>query len=63
MLKHALFSKNLVGYRGTFRSSARPVLSPQNLSEAYVLFDTLAEYVREKDGQDPHQKTAERSFV
>lgn len=49
-----------VGYRGTFQSSVHPVCLPLNLSEVYVLFDALAEYVREKDGQDPHRKTAER---
>ncbi len=48
------------GYRGAFKSSVHPVCLPLNLSEVYVLFDTLAEYVREKDGQDPHRKTAER---
>ena len=48
------------GYRGAFQSSVHPVCLPLNLSEVYVLFDALAEYVREKDGQDPHRKTAER---
>ncbi len=48
------------GYRGAFRSSVHPVCPPLNLSEVYVLFDALAEYVREKGGQDPHLKTAER---
>lgn len=48
------------GYRGAFRSSVHPICLPLNLSEVYVLFDALAEYVREKDGQDPHRKTAER---
>lgn len=40
--------------------TVHPVCLPLNLSEVYVLFDALAEYVREKDGQDPHRKTAER---
>lgn len=40
--------------------SVRPVCLPLNLSEVYVLFDALAEYVRGKDGQDPHRKTAKR---
>ena len=48
------------GYRGAFQSSVHPVCLPLNLSEVYVLFDALAEYAREKDGQDPHRKTAER---
>ena len=48
------------GYRGAFRSSVHPVCLPLNLSEVYALFDALAEYAREKDGQDPHRKTAER---
>ena len=47
-------------YRGAFQSSVHPVCVPLNLSEVYVLFDALAEYAREKDGQDPHRKTAER---
>ena len=40
------------GYRGAFQSSVHPVCLPLNLSEVYVLFDALAEYAREKDGQD-----------
>ena len=48
------------GYRGAFQSSVHPVCLPLNLSEVYVLFDALAEYALEKDGQDPHRKTAER---
>lgn len=48
------------GYRGAFQSSVHPVCLPLNLSEVYVLFDALAEYICEKDGQDPHRKTAER---
>ena len=48
------------GYRGAFQSSVRPVCLPLNLSEVCVLFDALAKYAREKDGQDPHRKTAER---
>ena len=48
------------GYRGAFQSSVHPVCLSLNLSEVYVLFDALAEYAREKDGQDPHRKTAER---
>lgn len=48
------------GYRGAFQSSVHPICLPLNLSEVYVLFDALAEYVREKDRQDPHRKTAER---
>lgn len=48
------------GYRGAFQSSVHPVCLPLNLSEVYVLFDALAEYVREKGRQDPHRKTAER---
>ena len=48
------------GYRGAFQLSVRPVCLPLNLSEVYVLFDALAEYVRGKDGQDPHRKTAKR---
>lgn len=48
------------GYRSAFQSSVHPICLPLNLSEVYVLFDALAEYVHEKDGQDPHRKTAER---
>lgn len=33
---------------------------PLSLPEIYILFDAFAEYVREKDEQDPHRKTAER---
>lgn len=48
------------GYRGDFRSSVHPVSLPLNLSEAYVLFDALAEYSAERDPRDPHRKSAER---
>ena len=48
------------GYRGVFQSSVHPVCLPLNLSEVYVLFDALAEYVREKDERDPHWATAGR---
>lgn len=33
---------------------------PLNLSEAYVLFDALAEYSAGRDWCDPHRKSAER---
>ncbi|MGN0261533.1 MAG: hypothetical protein ACI4B9_01580 [Eggerthellaceae bacterium] len=48
------------GYRGDFRSSVHPVSLPLNLSEAYVLFDALAEYSARRDFRDPHRKSAER---
>lgn len=48
------------GYRGDFRSSVHPVSLPLNFSEAYVLFDALAEYSAGRGDRDPHRKSAER---
>lgn len=48
------------GYRGDFRSSVHPVSLPLNLSEAFVLFDALAEYSAGRQSCDPHRKSAER---
>lgn len=48
------------GYRGEFQSSVHPVSLPLNLSEAYVLLESLAEYAGERGPEDPHHKAALR---